>query len=718
MRFERPVRLPLQVGASAVWNAAIASATVVPAAVLLLVSLVAAVLAWIVVIFAWEVALFVLFLEGFLVYTGVKRLRRALRQRPTDVILDRDGLRFEGGKRHGQRLAWGDIDGARSMIEPRKDSELADLHALVLCRRDGNRMEVAVADNQGERQSLAALLATIQAAAGGSPPAEPPPPSGPVLLACGNCGAAVRPEVADQVTCASCGQTVAVSRELRERIRAAAILPGARADSARLVERLLEQPGAHSANLWLTIGALPAFAAWFVALITGVVLWTRAQLETSDVFLLSVFAVATVLGVAFLLQRRIVDRGALHLITVGLSADPPVEEGGEYRCRQCAAPLPPAAGEVLARCAYCATDNVMGLDLRAPAEQAWREKLNLGKTLEQRRTDRRRWTRWALWAALGAVVGALAFRHAVGSMSAVVAARSGCYRQDDADACIALGQLYKTGEHGELPDWKGAGKLFDRACELGSQRGCTEAAGQHLALAGGETDAAARDEHVRRGNELYRTTCDAGYLPACGAYAWALWLANYPDGALPLAARACDGGEPVGCGTLAWLVRDSDPPRASRAAQQACAGGNGRGCTALGTLRAAGTGGLAKDDAAAAGLWQQGCERGDPLGCHFLGEALDTGTGVARDSRRARKLWYEACEYQGLGVSCAAMGFYFVSGRASQKDIERGKYYLGMACYHGAAEACLARARWGTPEEAARDRKRACDLGLQKACAR
>ena len=80
-----------------------------------------------------------------------------------------------------------------------------------------------------------------------------------------------------------------------------------------------------------------------------------------------------------------------------------------------------------------------------------------------------------------------------------------------------------------------------------------------------------------------------------------------------------------------------------RVYQQACEGGEMRGCYNLGVMYRTGTG-VTQDLARAVSLYQEACDGGELEGCTNLGVMYRTGTGVAQDLARAVSLFRQACD--------------------------------------------------------------------------
>ena len=113
------VRLPLQVGTTSSWALLRASLALVPGAVLL---------------FAGRHSLragdtgpgvLTAILGAFLVLYALQQAARAWQARPSDVVLDAQGVRFEGGPLGGVALEWAAIDPEGTRAEDVKELRLS-----------------------------------------------------------------------------------------------------------------------------------------------------------------------------------------------------------------------------------------------------------------------------------------------------------------------------------------------------------------------------------------------------------------------------------------------------------------------------------------------------------------------------------------------------------------------------------------------------------------
>jgi hypothetical protein len=213
------IRLPLQIGTSALWSLARTSVAF-PGLVIVVLGL------WL----SWEIVrdgsggdngdgakigLAIAAAGGVLVGFAYIHFRRLLAERPSDVLLDEKGLRVEGGIRDGLVLAWADIDRGRCRIATTEEERVTTwrlilnlpliavslfggddatvglqqkvrVHRLFVAR-DGepNEMLVAEADVEVEHLSLATLLRTIRSSRWHprSAPMPTPSPAAPAQTA-------------------------------------------------------------------------------------------------------------------------------------------------------------------------------------------------------------------------------------------------------------------------------------------------------------------------------------------------------------------------------------------------------------------------------------------------------------------------------------------------------------------------------------------------------
>ena len=352
------------------------------------------------------------------VSAGYYYLRRAWRGRPSDAVLGPEGLTIDGGAHHGRVFAWSSLDPARCAVvarfKPSKPKEPAG-YALQLAERDAAPVDVALMDDDGDlasaRELLAAILARVERGRDVPVEAHAAPAEAAVrpaadrrraragvdaaaaratVLACPGCGAPVAPSELEHVRCPTCATTVPMPADVRERVRAALLLPREERRAERTVARLLDQPGAQRTALTLAASLALIGAAWPVA-IAGTIHLARTDALTFVRGLALVAMPFLLIADGFFLSRlRLVDRRALATLAFGFGARPPASPGGPPSCHACGAPLR-AADTTVVRCVFCGVANLLGVDLRAHASRTAAAATSLDDALAARARERRRW---------------------------------------------------------------------------------------------------------------------------------------------------------------------------------------------------------------------------------------------------------------------------------------------------------------------------------------
>lgn len=232
---------------------------------------------------------------------------------------------------------------------------------------------------------------------------------------------------------------------------------------------------------------------------------------------------------------------------------------------------------------------------------------------------------------------------------------------------------------------------YERACELGSARGCNDLGVKYL-----EGDGVPKDEG--RAAALLRKSC-AGRLPmgcfnfgwlqqqgigvpqdassaekhytfacdqeigaACNALALILTDEREPpdnERALPLFEKACGASVPAACMSAGAMYQNgdgvsADPTTAARLYRLSCEGDIAIGCVALGNLTLEGEAGLVKSPTRALDLYRRGCDLDPALGCYAYGMALTGSSGIRPDLERAEKTLDRACR-AGHADACAEL---------------------------------------------------------------
>src|SRR5262245_9611158 len=322
MHFSRPVRLPLQIGASSAWNMARSSLAVLAIFALSLGD-------WVAFLLFGGVLGIVL---GFvLLFQFGMSLGVGLFSWPSDLVMDDEGIRVEGGIEKPRRFAWNELRLDECRIEEKKEPErglfrtiartvglvvasflimplglvalaidkirpiknipvpdLEETHTavstLVVVPQVGTPLSLGEAERPIERESFHAVRATLRAAAGvaAAPAVAPKAPEDPRLLTCGSCGAAVALEDAPSVRCRYCAASVDVPSELRERMRAVQEVNRGRKKAQALIEKLLEQPRARRTGAYLKVTAWLTHLAWMAALGAILWLWWEERLDDTN----------------------------------------------------------------------------------------------------------------------------------------------------------------------------------------------------------------------------------------------------------------------------------------------------------------------------------------------------------------------------------------------------------------------------------------------------
>lgn len=113
--------------------------------------------------------------------------------------------------------------------------------------------------------------------------------------------------------------------------------------------------------------------------------------------------------------------------------------------------------------------------------------------------------------------------------------------------------------------------------------------------------------------------------------------------------------------------------------QRNCEAGKGDACYQIAFRHVMGSGGLAKDFAAAAAFYQRACDLGYVDGCTSLGKAHEIGEGVPIDITRAAQLYEKACE-KGSSSACLYMGDAYAAGTGVALDAGLAIAYFRKAC--------------------------------------
>jgi hypothetical protein len=534
---QRPVRLPLQVGTSALWSYVRFASTLVPgglviaAAVLMVVPLVAH-------LDESGIALLVgtVVIGLGLMFFSLKHLWLSFRLRPSDVVITPAGLQMEGGRHRGEPIPWQEIDAAGCHIEeheatrptlawilvtglmlmlaiitrsmPKLNMSKVTVWHLHLAHRRHGVSIAAEAESELERESLEALLESIRAMC--APKPTTPPPHAPNVLACRGCGAPAPAADAPTIECRYCGTAIAIPDDLRTRIRAASQIEASQAKTQRHVAQLLNQPGATPTNMLFLLGALPMAIAWPLVCVVAFYQWRQDAIGLATTLPLFVFPLAVIAGTFVLLRFRLVNRQALRLLTLGFAARDPVRPGDPYTCRRCGGALPAQANAnaLVAQCLFCNAENVLGIDLRGQEGAHVEEATSLEQALATRNRQRAFWG-LLLPVAVGLLaLGGIALWRGFVPPDTIAGQYRGFCDDGNAGYCDALATMYETGA-GVTADEERAAEIWSKSCTLGSARACHAIANYYRTGRGGIVP------DLARAVQLDAWACQAGNPEAC-----------------------------------------------------------------------------------------------------------------------------------------------------------------------------------------------------------
>ncbi len=463
------IRLPLQIGTSALWSLARTS-VFFPGLVLVVLGL------WM----TWElreggeaaiIGLGVSAAGGALIAFAYFHYKHLLAERPSDVLLDESGLRIEGGLRDGLALAWTEIDPDGCRIDTTNEKRVTTwrlilnlpliafsfaggddatvgleqdvpVHRLFVVRK-GTREQVLVAeaDVDVEHRSLATLIRTIRSSrwhpgfTAMTAPAPPDPPAReatsskraskrkrakakqsqasmprvdrPASITCPSCGAIAAPSADESATCRFCSASVPIPDDVRKRVGAAATLASARRSGMSRLEHLLaSQPSARLATATMWAAAIPIAIAWPLAGVLVVHNMNLGMITPGRVAAIAILPLLVMLGAFLFARGRLTDRFALHAVVIGFGAHDPPRPGEPFRCRACEASLPDVTTTPVVYCVYCDKPNVLGLDLSRDAKEAKEEQGHLEEAFVDREKERVLW-RVGTFAALALIVASV-----------------------------------------------------------------------------------------------------------------------------------------------------------------------------------------------------------------------------------------------------------------------------------------------------------------------
>lgn len=409
-------RLPLQIGTTATWSAARAAVALFPGL---------AILGCAIYIGATSSSfdggvliscLLVALPGGLLTVYAVMHLFAAVKTRASDLLLFPEGLQVDGGRLHGQRIGWKELQHPYAEIEDTTVKRLTMwrifLFLLSLMNKrsrvvyspvvpvrvwrlwvthGGQRRLIAETDRPIECDSMNAAKASVCAVVEGQHYVEQAPTIPTQMLSCNSCGGPAVPDDAPTVTCTYCHQQVQMPPQLRQQAAGAKAMAQSRTTTTQMIAKLRDQPRAAHTNGWLLAFSIFMFGAWPIGwgLIAFRVLGDGFQAQDALCLMLPL---AAVLAGFFMARGRLADRGALQLLTLGFGALAPRKEGEPSRCRRCQGPLPNAGIGGVSHCAYCSAENIVGLDLRPSLDPARTEQHTFDDALKKRAKEKLLWT--------------------------------------------------------------------------------------------------------------------------------------------------------------------------------------------------------------------------------------------------------------------------------------------------------------------------------------
>ncbi len=364
---------------------------------------------------------------------SIAHLYRFFRNLPSDVLVSPTDLKVQTVLRT-YTYPWSEVHGPactvtveyekritiryiiqRSLSRSTEDVEKSDIEIakLILPMKSGDHVILGQAERPIERESLQAVCETIQAS---DTDTQVPPPRlsqqyQAQIIHCPQCQAVVRPANADTVSCTHCGQGVAMPDELRRKLRDVSQIARGRSSLETLILSLIRQPSAVRTNVYVFLCAALMFMAWpaAMALLTLVDHYDFISPQTMSACFVS--PLAFILGLFFILRGHTARRGALRLLTLHYGARPPSSEGEPHTCRSCGAPLHEEADQILIRCAYCESDNILALDLKRRAAPAAEQERRLAADLRAQRRERIKWAIYSflsIFIVVGSIVLAVA----------------------------------------------------------------------------------------------------------------------------------------------------------------------------------------------------------------------------------------------------------------------------------------------------------------------
>jgi hypothetical protein len=329
-----------------------------------------------------------------LVGLAIGALRRALRRRASDLVIDQTGVRIEGGRLHGLSFEVKELRAESWRVKPR-----GKLAVLEIDLPGASEMLLAETTDARERQAFEDVVATIRATFSSAEQGRTEAGS-PHVIQCQSCGGEAVPDARPSVPCRYCQKPVTMPPEVRSKLEQAVQRKRELGRSRALLDQLLRQPAVTSTNrLLVWVGAI-MLLVWPAVIAVSLARLHAGTLSEQRALVLFALPLPLILGLFLAAAWRLVDRQALQLVTLGMGAEPPRRDGEPHHCRACGGPLP-ADNEILVECLFCDAQNVLGFDLRHALGKARIQVASLEQALRARRSRR---LAWAWPAAIGAVL--------------------------------------------------------------------------------------------------------------------------------------------------------------------------------------------------------------------------------------------------------------------------------------------------------------------------
>jgi hypothetical protein len=263
------VRLPLQIGSSSLFNLALGAGLLLPGllAPVWWVGLTAAA-----GFFGYLIGFFIPFV---LVALAIGALRNARRRRASDLVIERGGVRLEGGSLHGLTFDTKELRAESWRVQSRGRVSLLEIDLP-----GAHEMVLAETTDAREKQAFDDVVETIRATFAPAPAPDAARAS-PHLMHCPNCGGEATPDVRESVPCRYCGKPVAMPTELRATLEQGDKRKRELLRSQSLLAQLLRQPPVASTNRLLSLVAVTMLLVW-PASIAACVAWLHVGKLSQD----------------------------------------------------------------------------------------------------------------------------------------------------------------------------------------------------------------------------------------------------------------------------------------------------------------------------------------------------------------------------------------------------------------------------------------------------